>query len=607
MLFSANVNPVRLALAFSLLLGIQFPAPAAPAQPSFAFTVSVPERSAHLFHVEMLATGLSDRLLDFEMPEFTPGFYRLIDYAKNVRNFSATDAANHALPWEKVGRHTWRVATNQGQSVLLKYDVYAFTPFVAQSFLDDNRGYITPAGLYFHVSGMIQSPASVTFQMPEAWKTLATGLAAVPGKPFAFRAASFDVLYDCPTLMGNQETLAFDVKGIPHQVVLESIPAEVNRANMVSDLKRIVESATRLMGDIPYSSYTFLVMGIGNGGIEHLNSAAISFDGKGVASPEGYHRFLSFVGHEYFHTFNVKRIRPLALGPFDYETENITSMLWVSEGLTVYYQDLLLVRAGLTTPSQYLDELRDAINRYDSQPGRRYQSAAEASLAAWISGTSGVSVDHSIDISYYDNGAILGALLDLRIRTASANKHSLDDVMRALYRKYYLTLQRGFTGPEFRAECEKAAGADLSEVFSYAETSREIDYAQGLRLAGLAVENSAKEAKGSFAGLNTQTVVGGLRITTVLPDSPAAAAGLHAGDMIVRVEKSPATPRTLASQLISRKPGDMLTLTVAGDGAEREAALKLAQNFTREFRFAAASSPAPLETLILKDWLRQAQ
>src|SRR5207249_11055601 len=180
------------------------------------------------------------------------------------------------------------------------------------------------------------------------------------GKPNTLEAPDFDVLYDSPILIGNQEYLRFDVRGVPHYVSIENLAADVDRTKMIADLKTMVTAATELMGDVPYKHYTFLMMGRGGGGIEHANSSSNQFDGKSLSNPAGYLRWLSFICHEYFHGFNVKRIRPLALGPFDYDQENLTNMLWVSEGLSVYYQDLILVRAGLMGSGEYLTKMSNA-------------------------------------------------------------------------------------------------------------------------------------------------------------------------------------------------------------------------------------------------------
>jgi predicted metalloprotease with PDZ domain len=325
--------------------------------------------------------------------------------------------------------------TANRMAVVLNYDVEATVSFVARSYIDEQRAFIVPAALFVHLLGCIGHPVTVAFQLPANWTSIATGLDTVVGQPNTFSAPDFDVLYDSPLLLGNQEIRQFTAAGRPHTMAVENVPASVGRETMTSDLQRLVEASTRLMGDVPYQYYTFLLMGKGNGGIEHANSAAISFNGESLVKEESYLRWLSYVAHEYFHNFNVKRIRPLALGPFDYDQENLTDMLWVSEGLSVYYQDVLLVRAGLMTRDQYLEKLAGAITKFENAPGHRYQSAAEASLNTW--GTLPGSADRNTSISYYDNGTLLGALLDLTIRHKSGDRESLDDVMRSLYREYY--------------------------------------------------------------------------------------------------------------------------------------------------------------------------
>jgi predicted metalloprotease with PDZ domain len=351
----------------------------------------------------------------------------------------------------------------------------------------------------------------------------------------------------------------------------------VDREKVLADLKRMVEAATGLIGDVPYTHYTFLMMGQGNGGIEHLNSASIAFNGNNLTTADGYRGWLSYVAHEYFHNFNLKRIRPIALGPFDYDRENLTNMLWVSEGLSVYYQDLLCLRAGLVTREQYLEKLRNSIQRFENAPGHRYQSAAESSWNTW--GTSGVGGDRNTSISYYDNGAMLGALLDLAIRHATASARSLDDVMRELYRKYYREKQRGFTDAEFRAECERAAGVSLAEVFEYASTTKEMDYAKYFAWAGLEVSAKSAEGKTAWLGVNLQAREAGLAVTDVAAGSPAESAGLHTGDWITEVDgTAKPTVKLLSDALTAKKPGDRMKLK-AGD-RELEAVLALSPQWT---------------------------
>jgi predicted metalloprotease with PDZ domain len=340
------------------------------------------------------------------------------------------------------------------------------------------------------------------------------------------------------------------------------------------------------------------MMGQGNGGIEHLNSASIAFNGNSLTTTDGYRGWLSYVAHEYFHNFNVKRIRPIALGPFDYDRENLTNMLWVSEGLSVYYQDLICLRAGLATREQYLEKMRNTIQRFENSPGHRYQSATESSWNTW--GTSGVGGDRNTSISYYDNGAMLGALLDLAIRHATGSAKSLDDVMRELYRKYYREKQRGFTDAEFRAECERAAGSPLAEVFEYASSTKEMDYAKYFAWAGLDVSATPAEGKGVWLGANMQARDTALVVTAVVTGSPAERAGLHAGDWITEVEgTAKPTVKLLSDILSARKPGESLKLK-AGD-RELQATLAVAPQWTYAIR--PAASPTPQQQAMGEAWL----
>jgi len=569
---------------------------------AMAYTVSMPQPSTHLFHVTLRAEGLAGEFQDVKMPAWHPGYYRMIDYAKNLSNFRAQDAAGRALPWEKVTKNTWRVVSGGSPTMVLSYDIIGTVTFSAQNFLDESRAFVAPTGMFVHLAGQLGRAATVTIQLPPGWARIATGLDPVPGRASTFSAPDVDTLYDCPILMGNQETLAFDVQGRAHTVALENIPASVDRRRMTADLKKMVESAAALMGDLPYRRYAFLMMGKGNGGIEHANSSANSFNGSSLADEAGYRRWLSFICHEYFHAYNVKRIRPIALGPFDYDTENLTDMLWVSEGLSVYYQDLILVRAGLQSADEYLGKMAAAISKFENAPGHHYQSAADSSMTTW--GTSGVGNDRNTTISYYDNGAMLGAMLDLEIRRASADRQSLDDVMRALYRTYYQQKKRGFTDAEFRQACESAAGASLADVFDFASTTRDVDYARYFALAGLDVAVTSEDAPGSSLGLNVQTRDGKLIVVGSSAGSPAERAGIMAQDQILAVDGVAATPKAITDALSVRKPGDTLRLKIGRRGAEQELSVTLGKNVKQTFEIRRAAAPTPLQRTILEDWLR---
>lgn len=599
-----------------------------------AFTVSLPQPASHTYHVTLRCDGVKGELQDFKMPQWSPGYYGIGDYARNVSNFRAADGSGRALAWEKVAKNTWRVVAENAPAIVLNYDVFGNTAFAANNYLGEDRAYISPSGMFVHIAGQLHQPVTVAIELPANWKQISTGLEAVKGKANTFEAPDFDVLYDCPILIGNQEHFQFEVKGVPHDVAVENVAADVDRPKMVADLKTMVTSATQLIGEVPYKHYTFLMMGRGGGGIEHSNSSSNQFDGTTLSTPAGYLRWLSFICHEYFHNFNVKRIRPLALGPFDYDQENLTNMLWVSEGLSVYYQDLVLVRAGLMTKEQYLTKIAGTIGTFENSDGHHYQSATESSQNTWNSG-SGVGGDRNTTISYYNNGAMLGAMLDLKIREGSGNRKSLDDVMRGLYQKYYVQKKRGFTDAEFRAECESAAGTSLAEVFEYALTTKEVEYAKYFALAGLKLEATSETAAGGYIGLDThireippsEMPAGGgrggrgggggggrgrggapafqLMVTDVAAGSPAEIAGLKAGDRISDVDGTAATAAVLNDAINGKKAGEKIKLHVWRDGAEQDVAVEVAGKVKKTYRLSQAEGATAGQNGILNSWLRK--
>ena len=574
---------------------------------TLAFTVSMDHPSTHYYHVVFRSDGLPGDAQDFKMPVWMPGYYRIMDYSKDVVNFKATDGSGRALAWTKVNKNTWHVHTGNAPQILVSYDVYAFTRFVGNSYLDDQRGYFVGAGLYMYVAGMIRHPVTVTFHPYAGWSSVANGLDPVPGQPNSFSAPDFDLLYDCPTLLGNQEHYQFEVQGVPHYVVAEDVPAEIDRRRIVADLKKIVATATAMMGDIPYKHYTFLLMGRGAGGVEHLTSAAMLFDGTSLITPEGYRRWLSFAGHEYFHTYNVKRIRPIALGPFDYDRENYTTMLWVSEGFTSYYSDLILRRAGLITEEQYFESLTRNIAAYENSSGHLFQSAAQSSIDTWIHGDNAANTT----ISYYNKGPAIGAMLDLKIRSETKNRASLDDVMRALYKEYFQEKGRGFTDAEFRQVAERAAGGPLSEIFDdYVATTKDVDYSKYFALAGLHIDTELRPKAGAYLGAVIDTGGRGAPppnrrvISRVDYNSPAEHAGLSPRDEILAIDNVLLGSHTIDEMLKNRKPGERIKILAARDSRTLEVEVVLGSKMERSFKIERAANPTALQSEILRDWLK---
>lgn len=314
---------------------------------------------------------------------------------------------------------------------------------------------------------------------------------------------------------------------------------------------------------------------------------------------------LSFLAHEYFHNFNVKRIRPLALDPFDYSKPNLTNMLWVSEGFTVYYQWRMLLRAGIINDDEYLDALQHILASYENKTGHLFQSATQSSLNTWEQGPFGGRGEGLVKtISYYQKGAALGLLLDLKIRHETHNKESLDSVMRMLYQHFHKELKRGWSDNEFRAVCESVAGTDLGEIFTYASTTREMDYDKYLAYAGLELEKPKPLAVSDWGGL-VEIQNGKLLLAAVIPGSPAQRAGLAAGDEIKALDGSTVDTEKLKETIETKKPGETISLTVSRSGDNnRTVTIVLEQKMGHNFAILKQAKPDRTAKLIRDNWLK---
>ena len=571
---------------------------------SVTFSVSMENPNNHYYHVNMYYNGAVTPVVNFKLPSWTPGYYLILDYAKNVISFKAESGNGNPLKWKKSAKNIWQVETGGSHSIQISYDVYAFRVSVAEPFLDDGRAFIAPAGVFMYVEGKLNLPCTVTLNPYKTFKTISTGLDPVEGKINTYYSPDFDVLYDSPMLAGNQELLTFDVRGIKHTIAIEN-PGPFDREKIISDHKKMVEAAVSFIGEIPYRHYTFIVMNRGMGGLEHLNSMAVFTNTATFGQEDGYDRWLSFVAHEFFHLYNVKRIRPIELGPFNYDRENYTTMLWLSEGFTVYYEYLVLNRADLMSRDKVLKELSSVIRSYENVPGHLFQSAAESSFDTWIQFFNRSENASNTTISYYDKGCAIGLLLDLRIRYESKNQKSLEDVMRQVYQVYYKEKKRGFTEAEFREACEKTAGVELDEIFDiYVPTVKEIDYKKYLGYAGLRIDIEPFEATGAWLGITTRMEGNNLVITRSEWSSPAYKAGLSAQDIIKDINGEKASIELLNKISESGKPGDKITMTVTHRSITNTVEIVPEKKITRTFEIRINPDITPDQKEILNKWLK---
>jgi predicted metalloprotease with PDZ domain len=390
-----------------------------------------------------------------------------------------------------------------------------------------------------------------------------TGLEVVPGVEHRYRAADFDTLVDSPILIGNPAVYEFTLDGKRHYLVNEGEAGVFDGARAAKDLEAIVREYRRMWGSLPYDKYLFLnVMSETGGGLEHRNSTVLMTSRWATRTHRAYLSWLELASHEFVHVWNVKRLRPVELGPFDYEQEAYTRSLWIAEGITDYYADLALHRAGLSTREELLAALSAKIDALQTTPGRLVQSVEQASFDAWIKYYRPDENSSNTSVSYYTKGAVLGFLLDAKIRNATGGARSLDDVMMAAHARY--SGQRGFTGAEFRTVAEQVAGVSLAPFWETGvQGTAELDYSEALDTLGLRFRPSAQGGGRPLLGVTTRNDAGRLVISQVRRDSPAHTAGLNVDDEILAIDEFRVRADRLENRLEQYKPGDRISVLVA--------------------------------------------
>lgn len=453
-------------------------------QISYNVSFDIPQKYLDVEMTYIPSSASGDDVL-FKLPAWAPGYYLIMDYAKNLSDFQATDALGNSLKWEKVGKNGWKV--QKSDTVKVSYRVFADARSVAECRLEEGSAFLPGNGVFMYVDSDVKHPVDITFDMPEGWSRISTSLKSEGG---VYHAPDFDVLYDSPFLLGNQYVEFVEHGGHSYEFAVET-PQGFEQSPLKEDFLKAVDQAIAIFGDAAYDSYHLLLLGAGGGGLEHQSSQADYTAGHWDFETRGeYLRELLFITHEYFHNYNVKAIRPIELGPFDYDRENYTTGLWISEGITCFYESVLLQRAGVISDEENLMYLSEYIRDTQNTEGRKHMSMKASSYDIWLNFFNRNANAHDTTISYYVKGPVIGILLDCQIRTMTGGEKSLDDLMNTLYWKYYKA-GRGFTEEEFWSDAEEIAGGSLAVIRRYVDTTDEIDYEPILNPAGLALDHES--------------------------------------------------------------------------------------------------------------------
>ncbi len=573
------------------------------------YRVSMPRPHSHLFEVEASFPAGPD-VLDTLLPVWTPGSYLVREFSRQVQDMSASVTGGEALPVQRVDKRTWRVQA-QGRPVTLRYRVYANELTVRTSHLDGSHGYFNGATLFLYTEATRALEHHVTVHAPEGWKTFV----ALERRGEAFIAPDYDELVDSPFEVGPHTPLTFTAAGVPHEVVVwgDTVP---DAARLCFDLQRICETQARMFGGLPMSRYLFLLYltDKGRGGLEHKASTSLLFPRAGLHNARGWEDLLTLAAHEYFHLWNIKRVKPRALVPFDYGQENYTSLLWAFEGATSYYDNLFVLRSGLMGASRYLTRLGETLTHLHATPGRKAQTLAEASLVSWVKHYRPDEHSPNSAISYYLKGEVVAALLDLEIRRATGDAKSLDDVMRLLWQRY--GDESGVPEDGVEAAASEVAGRDLSAFFDRAvRTTEELDYSVFSHV-GLEVHFRPRESTSDKGGVPVRTKgearpKGWLGITTkgsstvavVLEGSPAQEAGLYVEDDVVALDGWRVDGAGLLSRCEDKSPGDTVYLTVFRRDRLVEVPVTLGQKPSDAAWLARVDKPTDAQKAAWHAWL----
>lgn len=594
------------------------------------YSVCMPQPETHLFHIEMEVTGFEQPAYDFVMPSWTPGSYLIREFARHVQEFQVIAAGtDQTLAWRKVNKNTWRVDASGRTGVVLRYHVYANELTVRTSHLDTSHGYFNGATLFMYLDGQRKHLVTLTVAVPHAdWK-VSTGLPRLPmtfasgngggnghrdsepsGLPrYQFRADDYDHLIDCPVECSNHRLLTFEVDGVKHQIALWGHGNE-DPERLRKDTQAVVQAARDLFGELPYDNYLFILhlTEQRRGGLEHRNSSTNLVSRWSFRRPSEYEKVIELLAHEFFHVWNVKRIEPASFTQMEYRWETYTRLLWVMEGFTTYYGNLLLRRADLIKPQRLLDHFGDQILRLQQTPGRHLQSAEAASFDTWIKFYRPDENTPNSTVSYYLKGSLIAMLLDLEIRARTSSLHSLDDVMAATYRDY--TLQgKGIHDDDFQIICEEVAGGSLQQFFDdYVRGVAELPFEEYLAKAGLAMSFGYKGDeygdRASGLGIRVRSESGRAVVDTVFSDGPAYHADISPGDEIIALDGFRVSKESLGERLIGRSPGERVTLTTFRRDELREVDITLGQRPHNKVTIEPIATATPEQRAVYEGWLK---
>jgi predicted metalloprotease with PDZ domain len=560
------------------------------------YTVEVSNPETSLFHVTANVQNINQPRLDLSLPVWTPGWYTIENYAKNILRFKISDEKGTSLPYIRTRTQTWSVDTKGHRQIRVEFDYRATILALNQAKITKDFAFFTGTQLFLMAEGHRATPSTVHFIIPAGWQVISA--LKETSDPLTFTAPDYDTLVDAPTELGHFDVMRFEVQGKPHYFI--TTPAGLfpkdKATRFAGILSKIVVTESAIFGSLPYEKYlnfAFCLPAESNAGgsLEHLNSYVSVF-------PCGDFNVESWAGgaaHEVFHLWNVKRIRPAEMWPYDYARPNESPLLWVSEGITNYYANVISYRAGFDNRKQFLANVADAIRRVESNEARVYISPAESSVSTWL----GYDTPVAFNLSYYTQGENLGALLDLSIRHDTNGRSNLDDVMRSLYRDFYQR-GRGFSTEDMIGVINRLTNRDYHNFFRRYVWGVEVPpYDTILGYVGFQLEK--KNVKRTFIGwLIRREADDTIRVLGVAPGSSAAAAGLAVDDLILKAND---TKASLFGWFQEENAGRTVKLTIKRAGEEKVLTMTIGSRDDVAYDLVETAQPTPDQIKIREEWL----
>jgi predicted metalloprotease with PDZ domain len=570
----------------------------------------------HLVTVEITAGKVSGDSLDFVMPAWSPGRYAIYDFAKNVQEFEATGAQGQALAWTDLDKQTRRVDVRQaGGIVKARYRVFANDLNGSFSQFDNTHANLNGPSIFMYIAGHKSDPLTLTVDAPQDWQ-LISGFSESTSER-TFHAPNYDRLVDTPIEASTHMKLAqFQERGKTIRVAVHAYDEDdTDTSKLLEGLKKIVHAEMALMPAPDFERYTFIFhfapdISMGDG-MEHLNSTQIIVRGSLSSSLD---EALETAAHEFFHLWNVKRLRPAELGPFDYTREVYTPSLWFAEGVTTYVSYLSLLRSGLWTREKFLGRLCDEMRDLEEEPGRTLMSAESSSFHAWFYDRSAQMQETNFPnstISYYNKGALLGMLLDLEMLSRTQGAKSLLDVLSSLYHKFYETPPatyygsgRGYNEQDILEAVNEVAGSDFTPFFeSYVRGTAPLPYGRALGVAGLTLRISLPKGAPPRIGITALPDNRGVRVFAVRPGGAADRAGLGRDDLLIAVDNQSLATADLSERLKAYPPEASVLFTVERHGRQEIINLTLEPPIPNSYSIQDLPAATPTQTAIRDRWL----